>query len=412
MNPLVLQLTNTKLNTTGARQITQEGGESGDFAATLQRSLDVKGESPVSLNALLTESFVSNELNRASAGELSTAEDVLVSDEEADSEINNAVMDSILAMAGWQPSMTPLFKEPVDKLSSNREIPDTASSHLRSGLNVGVLNQSLVNVNNVDGNVPLLEQEEGVLSNIGHLLSDPIQTSKNAPSFLSGDKSSKNMAFIQSMNTVDLEMPKISPPQITEVGISGGEAFGSVMSQSAMQVPVLGDTKNTLAPSSANAAMAQYTLTEQMGSAGWVPGLGSTLRLMSQHHQTSATLEINPQELGPISITLSMDNTNNSPLQVAFVAASAETRQTLEQSLPQLKGWLSDQGIQLEQASVGDHASSASSGQQNSGQEGGFGRSQWGSGYAGGDGEMLGDGVTEVVLPIRDKPAGNVDTFA
>jgi len=64
-----------------------------------------------------------------------------------------------------------------------------------------------------------------------------------------------------------------------------------------------------------------------------------------------AELTLHPAELGPVSIRVEMQADQAS---LTIVAASAETRSALEQSLPQLRDLLAGQGITLGQASVHD----------------------------------------------------------
>jgi flagellar hook-length control protein FliK len=73
--------------------------------------------------------------------------------------------------------------------------------------------------------------------------------------------------------------------------------------------------------------------------------------------QQSASLTLNPPDLGPLQVVL---NVTNSHADATFVAAQPEVRQALEAAMPRLRDMLSDAGIQLGQATV----SSGSSGQQ------------------------------------------------
>ena len=74
--------------------------------------------------------------------------------------------------------------------------------------------------------------------------------------------------------------------------------------------------------------------------------------------QQSASLTLNPPDLGPLQVVL---NVTNSQANATFVAAQPEVRQALEAAMPRLRDMLSDAGIQLGQATV----SSGSNGQQN-----------------------------------------------
>jgi len=63
----------------------------------------------------------------------------------------------------------------------------------------------------------------------------------------------------------------------------------------------------------------------------------------------AAELTLNPQELGPIRIELSLEG---SAASIGFSAAHAETRSAIEQALPRLREMLAGQGLQLGGAQV------------------------------------------------------------
>jgi flagellar hook-length control protein FliK len=67
----------------------------------------------------------------------------------------------------------------------------------------------------------------------------------------------------------------------------------------------------------------------------------------------SAELRLDPPELGPLRITI---NINDNVAHAVFTSAHAAVRQTLENALPQLQQLLAQAGISLGQASVNDHS--------------------------------------------------------
>ena len=62
-----------------------------------------------------------------------------------------------------------------------------------------------------------------------------------------------------------------------------------------------------------------------------------------------ARLQLNPRELGPVEVRLSV---GDGAAQVSFSAQHAGTAAAVQQSLPQLRELLAQQGLQLGQASV------------------------------------------------------------
>lgn len=108
----------------------------------------------------------------------------------------------------------------------------------------------------------------------------------------------------------------------------------------------------------AAAAQAGETLAPRVGTPAWDQALGQKVTWMIAGEQQSASLTLNPPDLGPLQVVL---NVTNSHANATFVAAQPEVRQALEAAMPRLRDMLGEAGIQLGQATV----SSGSNGQQN-----------------------------------------------
>lgn len=90
-------------------------------------------------------------------------------------------------------------------------------------------------------------------------------------------------------------------------------------------------------------------LTPRVGTPAWDQALGQKVVWMVAGEQQSASLTLNPPDLGPLQVVL---NVSNSQATATFTAAQPEVRQALEAALPKLRDMLSEAGIQLGQASV------------------------------------------------------------
>ncbi|GAB3537605.1 flagellar hook-length control protein FliK [Noviherbaspirillum agri] len=97
------------------------------------------------------------------------------------------------------------------------------------------------------------------------------------------------------------------------------------------------------------AANAVDRLTPRVGTPGWDQALGQKVVWMVAGEQQSASLTLNPPDLGPLQVVL---NVSNSQANATFIAAQPEVRQALEAALPKLREMLGDAGIQLGQANV------------------------------------------------------------
>jgi flagellar hook-length control protein FliK len=153
----------------------------------------------------------------------------------------------------------------------------------------------------------------------------------------------------------------------------------------------------------AAAAAAADKLTPRVGSNNWDQALGQKVVWMAAGEQQSASLTLNPPDLGPLQVVLSV---SNSQATVNFTAAQPEVRQALENAMPKLREMLGDAGIQLGQANV-------SAGTPNN-QQGGFGERQHASRGAG---PKIDDDANPPVHTVRSQTItssgqGLVDTFA
>lgn len=120
------------------------------------------------------------------------------------------------------------------------------------------------------------------------------------------------------------------------------------------QASALQAAATALAPAgAANAQAAQALASNQLharvGSQGWDQQLGQKVVWMVNGGEQSATLTLNPPDLGPLQVVLSVSNDQAS---VAFTAAQPEVREALEQALPKLRETMGEAGITLGDTSV------------------------------------------------------------
>ncbi len=149
-------------------------------------------------------------------------------------------------------------------------------------------------------------------------------------------------------------------------------------------------------------ALPTHHIPQQVGSSGWDQAIAQRVVWMASGSEQSASLTLNPPELGPVQVVL---NISNSQANATFVAAHMEVRQALEAALPKLREMLGDVGIQLDQASVNQGSPE---------QQGEFARSEGQGGRSlptGVDGGTLADEAV-TMRPIPASGNGLVDTFA
>ncbi len=87
----------------------------------------------------------------------------------------------------------------------------------------------------------------------------------------------------------------------------------------------------------------------QVGTSAWNQAIGQKIVWMVGSEQQSASLTLNPPDLGPMQVVLSVSSTQAN---ASFYSPHAEVREALEAALPKLREMLGDAGIQLGQANV------------------------------------------------------------
>lgn len=152
---------------------------------------------------------------------------------------------------------------------------------------------------------------------------------------------------------------------------------------------------------------AAYTdkIQPNVGSAGWDQAVGNKITWMATGGIQSASLTLNPPDLGPMQVVL---NVHNQQADATFITAQPEVKQALEAAMPRLREMMDQAGIQLGQATVNTGVPNQQQGANGQQQ----GRSSTAAGLAGQDEE--GDLVLGSVSGASQSSSsglGLVDTF-
>jgi len=153
------------------------------------------------------------------------------------------------------------------------------------------------------------------------------------------------------------------------------------------------------------AAAAADRIPARVGTQAWDNQISQRVVYMIGKEQ-SATLTLNPPDLGPVQIVLNVSNEQTS---VAFSSNQLEVRQALENALPRLRDMMSDSGIALGNATVDAGVADGRQAQQD-----GERRNRGGDGGAGRDGGNVAasEGARTVTRTIAAGNRGGVDIFA
>lgn len=103
---------------------------------------------------------------------------------------------------------------------------------------------------------------------------------------------------------------------------------------------------------------ADNSLRAPVGTPAWNDALGQKVIWMAGDQLSSAQLTLNPPDLGPVEIKLSLAGDQASAL---FVAHHAGVREALDAAIPRLREMLADTGLNLVNVSVGSESFQQSS---------------------------------------------------
>ena len=90
---------------------------------------------------------------------------------------------------------------------------------------------------------------------------------------------------------------------------------------------------------------------QQVGSKAWTEAVAQRVMWMVQGDQQFASLKLNPPNLGPLEVRVSV---NQDQTNVAFLAQHAPVREALEAALPRLREMFEQSSLQLVRADVSD----------------------------------------------------------
>jgi flagellar hook-length control protein FliK len=149
-------------------------------------------------------------------------------------------------------------------------------------------------------------------------------------------------------------------------------------------------------------------LSARVGTNAWENQVGQKVVYMVGSEEQTASLTLNPPDLGPLQVVLSVSNDQAS---VTFSANQEEVRQALENALPRLREMMSQSGIALGDATVNAGMPDGRQAQEQAARHaGGFGGNGRGRGESGNTVEDTSARPVTRTAVLGDR--GMVDTFA
>lgn len=150
-------------------------------------------------------------------------------------------------------------------------------------------------------------------------------------------------------------MPGMPGKDAAAPGLFHADSNGQVSAQAALPdgavtatLPQTGTAPNAaVGPGGA----AQYRLGTPLANPAWGEEFGQRITWMATQREHTAELHLNPPNLGPLDVVLSVSGDQATAM---FTSPHAAVRSAVEQALPKLREMLADNGIMLGNATVGD----------------------------------------------------------
>jgi flagellar hook-length control protein FliK len=199
-------------------------------------------------------------------------------------------------------------------------------------------------------------------------------------------------------------------PQLDAAELALQQARETAAAREPVLVTALAQAQPAVMEAVQAAAAAADGLSARVGTDAWENQVGQKVVYMVGSEEQTASLTLNPPDLGPLQVVLSVSNDQAS---VTFSANQEEVRQALENALPRLREMMSESGIALGNATVNAGMPDGRQGQEQAARNGGgFGGN--GNGRDRGDGSSASDDaaprtITRTAM-LGDR--GMVDTFA
>jgi len=196
----------------------------------------------------------------------------------------------------------------------------------------------------------------------GERVLPPANTASAARATVAFDSRQNLLAKESAAANAEIQLTAASAA--ADFAVSGKFALAAVAEgrrEFALDTSLLDQHKTSLpaaipAGSPAPAQVAQApaaTLEARVGERGWDQGLGDKLIWMAKQNQQVAQLHLNPPELGPLEITLTLNHDHAS---AQFISGHAQVRDAIEAAMPRLREMLAESGITLGNASVSTDA--------------------------------------------------------
>jgi flagellar hook-length control protein FliK len=180
------------------------------------------------------------------------------------------------------------------------------------------------------------------------------EPSDKATAFLAALKSiSKEGATSGELRSAFQSGDKPAAPQLSQMVTPQLAA-----AQSSSQSQLAGAAVSSLSPTTAGATPAMMTIATSMRQQGWDRAMGERLVFMSRNGIQEAQIQVNPRQMGPIDIKVTVNQEQQA--HVTFVTTNSTAREAIDAALPRLREMFDQAGLNLAESEVSqrDHQQS------------------------------------------------------
>ncbi len=153
---------------------------------------------------------------------------------------------------------------------------------------------------------------------------------------------------------VDAAKPNELPATASQTAhtVQAAHASSEPTAKDLQDTPALMNLVGTTAaaPTALHPSQAVMHVAEPMGTHRWEQAFSTQVVWAAREQLQSASLTLNPPELGPVKIELQLSDNQAS---ASFSSPQPEVRKAIEDALPGLKTLFADAGLQLQHANVG-----------------------------------------------------------
>lgn len=157
-------------------------------------------------------------------------------------------------------------------------------------------------------------------------------------------------AILQSESMSDAAVIATTAAEQTGTNASSEVLPGKISGTSIASLPMQLSATPAVTPAPATAS--QLIIQPHPGQEGWNQAIGERVMWMVGNAQQSATLMLNPPDMGPLQVVI---HVHNDQADANFFSDRQEVRQALEDGMDNLRAMMKEAGINLGQANINQH---------------------------------------------------------